>query len=125
MAKNNVNQPGLDHGKGGAGDWIVVRLNSFALLVVFSWLLASLLMLPDLGHATVLGWLRHPLNSVLMIALVLLSFQHSHYGLKEVMDDYVHEAGAKVTLTFLLYTFTLLGASFGVWFVMMVQFGGA
>ena len=122
MARGDLKKTRLGPGQGGGDAWVLVRLNSFGLLVLFAWLLTSLLILPNLEYETALAWLRQPINSILMILLIVLTFQHSHYGLKEVIDDYVHEAGAKTALTFLLYAFSLIGTLFGVWWVLTIRF---
>lgn len=81
----------LPPGKGGAEDFIAVRWNSLALVVLYAWLLTALvLLLPDLSHARVTDWLQHPLNTLLMLLLIGTSFWHVRYGLDELIDDYVH-----------------------------------
>jgi len=81
----------LPPGGGGADHFIAVRRNSLALVVLYAWLLTALvLLLPDLSYAKVTGWLRHPLNTLLMLLLVGASFWHVRYGLDELIDDYAH-----------------------------------
>ncbi|MEQ5789372.1 succinate dehydrogenase, hydrophobic membrane anchor protein [Erythrobacter sp. NFXS35] len=104
-------------GRGGAKDWIAVRLNSFALLALYAWLLAALVLLPDLSYDTVRDWLRRPLNSVMMILLIIVSFWHTKYGLKELIDDYVLQPFPQAVCIAAMYAFTIFGAAFGVWSV--------
>jgi succinate dehydrogenase / fumarate reductase, membrane anchor subunit len=107
-------------GRGGASDWIAVRLNSFAVLGLFAWLLTALFLLPNFSYESVREWLGHPLNSVLMVLLVVMTFWHSHYGIKEVIDDYVHRPFGQAVSMAALYTFTIFGGAFAVWAVLRV-----
>jgi succinate dehydrogenase / fumarate reductase membrane anchor subunit len=103
----------LDQGKGGAEDFIVVQLNSLALIVLYPWLLAALvLLMPDLSHRAVTGWLRHPLNTLLMALLIGLTFWHVEYGLNELIDDYVHAPVARVASLATIHMLTWTGALF-------------
>ncbi|WP_296719230.1 succinate dehydrogenase, hydrophobic membrane anchor protein [Erythrobacter sp.] len=121
MATTRETQQGQDRkGRSGghvANHWIAVRLNSLALLALYTWLMTALFLLPDLSFAGVRGWLRHPLNSVLMILLIGVSFWHSKDGLMEVIDDYVHQPVARAISIAALYTFIVGGALFGIWAV--------
>ena len=62
---------GLGSAKEGGEHWIGERVSSVALLLLGTWLIASLLMLPALDHATVSEWLRTPLGAVPMNTLLL------------------------------------------------------
>jgi succinate dehydrogenase / fumarate reductase, membrane anchor subunit len=107
-------------GRGGAKDWIAVRLNSFALIALFGWLLTALFLLQDFSYETVTDWLRHPLNSVMMILLIIMSFWHVQYGLKEVIDDYVHQPFGQAVTIAASYTFTIFTGAFGIWAVVRI-----
>ena len=116
----------VGRGRGGARDWIAVRLNSLALVMLYAWLITALLLLPsDLSYAAVRAWLRNPLNAVLMILLIVLSFWHAKYGLKEVIDDYVHRPVAQAASIIALNAFVLFGTAFGVWAVARIALSPA
>jgi succinate dehydrogenase / fumarate reductase membrane anchor subunit len=114
----------LGPGAGGAEDFIAVRLNSMALVVLFAWLLTALvLLLPDLSHAKVTAWLRHPLNAIMMILLIGMSFWHVKYGLDELIDDYVRAPLNRALAISANYAVTGIGALAGIWSVMRVALG--
>lgn len=116
----------LGPGEGGAEEFLAVRLNSFALLVLYAWLLTALvLLLPDLSYRAVTGWLRHPVNAVLMILLIGLTFWHVKYGLQELIDDYVHAPVSRAVSIGAMYTFTLVGAVYALWSVARVALAPA
>lgn len=115
---------GLGPARHGAQNWWAFRVNSVALLLLSAWLLASLLTLPALDYATVLEWLRDPLAAVPMALLVGATFWHVQHGLREVIDDYVHDED-KVFWLVLLNFFVLVGAALGIFAVLKIAFGGA
>lgn len=128
MAKQDTREETrpLGPGAGGAEDFIAVRLNSLALVVLYAWLLTALvLLLPDLSHAKVTDWLRHPVNSVMMILLIAMSFWHVKYGLAELIDDYVHAPLNRALAIAANYAFTGVGALFAVWSVMRIALAAA
>ena len=116
---------GLGSAKEGGEHWIGERVSSVALLLLGTWLIASLLMLPALDHATVSEWLRTPLGAVPMALFVITSFCHGLDGLKVVVDDYVHEPGNNFALNTLLLFLAVGGAALALFALGKIAFGGA
>ena len=115
---------GLGSAKEGGEHWIGERVSSVALLLLGTWLIASLLMLPALDHATVSEWLRTPLGAVPMALFVITSFCHGLDGLKVVVDDYVHEPGTNFALNTLLLFLAVGGAALALFALGKIAFGG-
>ena len=62
---------------------------------------------------------------LLLILFVLLAAWHSQLGVREVVEDYVHGAGARtVTLVSVMFAHTLIAAA-GVFAVLRVAFGAS
>lgn len=120
---------GLGSAKAGAHHWWLERLSSVALLVLFIWLIASILRLPDLSYGTVREWLADPLAAVPMLLLVAVTFWHGKMGLQVIIEDYVHEAGNKAFAIALLSFFAIAGAGLAIFAVIKIAFaatgGGA
>ena len=114
---------GLGSAREGAEHWWHERLSSVACLLLYIWLLASLLRLPALDHRGVTEWLRQPAAAVPMLLLVLATFWHLHMGMKVVVEDYVHEEGNKFLCVLLLGLATVLGAAFALFAVLKVALG--
>ena len=89
------------------------------------WLIASLLFLPALDHATVSEWLRTPLGAVPMTLFVITSFYHGLDGLKVVVDDYVDDEGNRFALNTTLLFLAVGGAAFALFALAKVALGGA
>lgn len=111
-------------GHGGA-DWWAVRVNSIALLLLSVWLLVSLLRLPVVDYATVTEWLRDPLAAVPMLLFIATTFWHILKGMREILDDYVHEPGWHVFWITALSFFVYGGGLFAAFCVLKIAFGGS
>ena len=84
---------GLGSAHHGGEHWLTERVTSIALLLLGTWLIASLLLLPALDQRTVIEWLHAPSGAVPMALLIIIGFRHALDGVKVVVDDYVHDEG--------------------------------
>jgi succinate dehydrogenase / fumarate reductase membrane anchor subunit len=113
---------GLGPAREGAEHWWHERLSSVAVLLLFVWLIVSLLRLPSLDHRGVTEWLRDPLAAVPMLLLIAATFWHLQMGLKVIVEDYVHDEGNKF-LAILLLNFAAVGAAaFAIFAVLKIAF---
>lgn len=87
---------GLGSARGGTHHWWGQRLTSLALLPLTIWFALSAVGLAGASHAQALAFIAAPLNAVLMIATLLLSFHHTNAGLQVVIEDYVRSPGMRV-----------------------------
>jgi succinate dehydrogenase / fumarate reductase, membrane anchor subunit len=116
---------GLGAAHDGVQHWWLQRLTSIALVPLTVWFVVSLLALPSLGYGTLSAWMSQSSTALLLILLVLTAAWHSQLGVRVVVEDYVHAAGAR-TLTLVLIGFAhVLLAAAGVFAVLKVAFGGA
>ena len=88
---------GLGASGEGGEHWLRERVTSLALLLLGSWLLASLLILPDFDQSTLVEWLRMPSAAVPMALFVISSFIHALDGMKVIVDDYQGDEGGRMT----------------------------
>jgi succinate dehydrogenase / fumarate reductase membrane anchor subunit len=116
---------GLGSAHQGAHHWWIERLTSVSSLLLLVWLLVSLLRLPDLGHPTILEWLRSPLNATGMLLLVVSIFWHIKLGMQVIIEDYVHEEGNKIFLIILLNFAVVAAAALALVCVLKIALGGA
>jgi succinate dehydrogenase / fumarate reductase, membrane anchor subunit len=108
----------------GVRHWWLQRLTAIALVPLTVWLAISLLALPSLGYGTLTAWMSQSSTAVLLILLLVTAAWHSQLGVRVVVEDYVHGAGAR-TLTLVLIGFAhVLLAAAGVFAVLRVAFGG-
>jgi succinate dehydrogenase / fumarate reductase membrane anchor subunit len=116
---------GLGSAREGGEHWIAERVSSIALLLLGTWLIASLLFLPALDYGTVREWLATPLGAVPMALFIVTAFAHGLDGLKVVVDDYVHDEGDRFALNTFLLFLAVGGAAFALFALGKIAFGGA
>jgi succinate dehydrogenase membrane anchor subunit len=114
---------GLGSAQHGGGHWLTERVTSIALLFLGSWLIASLLLLPQLDQRTVIEWLHAPSGAVPMALLIVIGFRHALDGVKVVIDDYVHEAGNNFALNLLMLCLAVGGGALALFALGRIAFG--
>lgn len=116
---------GLGSAHAGGEHWLGERVSSIALLLLGTWLLVSLLLLPDLELRTLIEWLHAPSGAIPMALLVIVSFAHGVDGLKVVVDDYVHDEGNRFALNLAILFLGIAGASIALFALAKIAFGVA
>jgi succinate dehydrogenase / fumarate reductase membrane anchor subunit len=114
---------GIGSAQEGGGEWLKDKIVSAALVLLSVWLLASLLMLPSLDRRTLVDWLRSASGAVPMALFVVLSFQHAMYGMKVVVDDYVHDESNNLALNALIKFAGIAGAALALFALARIAFG--
>ena len=116
---------GLGSAREGGEHWLTERVTSVALLLLGTWLVASLLMLPGLDHNVFSEWLKTPSGAVPMALFVLVAFKHALDGMKVIVDDYAHDEGNRFALNILLLFLAVGGAALALFALARIAFGGA
>ena len=114
---------GIGSAREGGEHWLSERITSIALLLLGTWLIASLLMLPSLDQHTLAEWLRAPSGAVPMALLVVVGFRHALEGMKVVVDDYVHEPGNNFAVNTLLLFLAVGGGALALFALARIAFG--
>jgi succinate dehydrogenase / fumarate reductase membrane anchor subunit len=114
---------GLGSAQHGGGHWLTERVTSIALLLLGTWLIASLLLLPKLDQRTLIEWLRAPSGAIPMALLIVIGFKHALDGMKVFIDDYVHEPGNNFVVNTLLLFVAVGGGAIALYAVARIAFG--
>ena len=114
---------GLGSAQHGGEHWLTERVTSIALLLLGTWLLASLLMLPKLDQRTLLEWLHAPSGAIPMALFVIIGFRHALDGVKVVVDDYVHDEGGRFAWSTLLLFLAVGGGAIALFALARIAFG--
>lgn len=115
----------LGSAREGGEHWLTERATSIALLLLGTWLIASLLLLPSLDYRTLVEWLGSASGAVPMALLIVIGFKHALDGMKVVVDDYVHEDGNRFAVNTLLLFLAVGGASLALFALGRIAFGAA
>ena len=116
---------GLGSAREGGEHWLTERVTSVALLLLGSWFIASLLLLPKLDQATLVEWLHAPSGAIPMALLIIVGFKHALDGMKVFIGDYVHEPGSNFVINTLLLFAAVAGAAIALYAVAALAFGVA
>ena len=114
---------GLGNAKGAAEHWWLQRMTAVALLPLGLWLAFELLTLRNFSYASVVGWVREPVTSILLILLVVAVGYHSALGVQVVIEDYVTGKGSRAA-TLMASTLAHVGLTIAAVFaVLKIAFG--
>lgn len=116
---------GLGSAKHGGEHWLKQRTTAVSNLLLTLWFLTSLILMPNFDQSTLAEWLAQPVAAVPMILLLVSIFWHVRLGLQVLIEDYVHEDGAKWAWVTLLNFYVVAGAVFGIFTVAKLAFTGA
>jgi succinate dehydrogenase / fumarate reductase, membrane anchor subunit len=116
---------GLGSAKQGSKHWIDQRVTAVGNLLLTSWLVISLILLPNFEHETVAAWLAQPSVAVPMMLMLVSIFSHVRLGLQVLIEDYVHDEGNKFAALTLLNFYVIGAAAFGIFMVAKHAFTGA
>ena len=87
---------GLGSAKSGTSHWWMQRVSAVALIPLSYWLITFLDLSFHEPYQQLVVWLILPINSVCIIAWVLIAFYHAALGLQVVIEDYVANEGVKI-----------------------------
>ena len=115
---------GLGSAKHGVGHWISERVGAIALVPLTLWVVFGVIRLAASDYDTAVGWIRDPLNAVLLALTIAISFWHMHAGMRVVIEDYIHKALSKTGLILLSLFVCGLSGALAVFSILKVAFGG-
>ncbi|HZF25476.1 MAG TPA: succinate dehydrogenase, hydrophobic membrane anchor protein [Steroidobacteraceae bacterium] len=116
---------GLGAARDGVSHWWAQRLSAAALAPLTLWFLWSLLQLDVADFESMRLWLGAPAHAIGALLLMIVLCVHSRLGVQVVVEDYVHQAAAKlVTLVASDFAHILVAVA-GVFAILKVAFGAA
>jgi succinate dehydrogenase / fumarate reductase membrane anchor subunit len=115
---------GLGSAREGTGHFWRVRLSSIALVPLSFFVIGWIVSLRGAGLAEVRASLAQPLVALLATLFLLVSLDHMRLGMKEIIEDYVHDEGGRLTLLILNTFFTVAIGVVSVFALARLAFGG-
>jgi succinate dehydrogenase / fumarate reductase membrane anchor subunit len=116
---------GLGAAKHGAGHWLTERITSIALAPLSVWGVFAALRLggsPDYGSAV--DWVQEPINAVLLMVLLFVSFVHMHAGMRVIIEDYIEKTLTKAVLLLINLAVCVLAGTLAIFSILKVALGG-
>lgn len=87
---------GLGSAHEGLHHWMAERITAALLVPIVIWLVYSIVKLHGATYMEFTGWLQNPVNAILMIVFIIVSFYHGAMGLQVVIEDYIHNHALKL-----------------------------
>ncbi len=89
LQSNLAKAKGLGSTNEGTSHFIYQRITSLAMIPLVFWLCFSLAFLPQMDYPGLINWIQVPINSVLLIVMLIASFYHLQLGMQVIIEDYV------------------------------------
>lgn len=115
---------GLGAAKHGVTHWISERVGAVALVPLTLWGVFAVLRLAAGDYDFAVAWISQPLNAVLMVLLLGVSFWHMASGLRVVIEDYIHITLNKSALLILNLFVCGLAGALSIFSILKVAFSG-
>ena len=115
---------GLGAAKHGVTHWIGERVGAIALVPLTLWGVFAVLRLAGGDYAFAVHWIAQPLNAVLMVLLLGISFWHMASGMRVIVEDYIHVTLNKSALLILNLFVCGLAGALAIFSILKVAFGG-
>lgn len=74
----------------GVHHWYAEQVTAMALVPLTLWFIYSVMRLAGAPREAVAAWAGHPVNTVLLLALIAITFHHMQLGLQVVYEDYIN-----------------------------------
>lgn len=115
---------GLGSARHGALHWWRQRLTAAGNLLLVTWFVVSLFLLPAYDHATVVQWLSSPWVAVALAVMTFNVFLHLRIGVQVMIEDYVHAEGPKFAALIALNFYTVGAGALAIFSILKIAFGG-
>jgi len=115
---------GLGSAKEGVEHWWALRVTSIALVPLALWFVTAVIGLAGADHGVLADWVSQPLPAVLLVLLLIATFYHSALGLQVVIEDYVGNEAARLTLLIVMKLASVVLAALAVFAVLKLALAG-
>jgi len=115
---------GLGAAREGTGNFWRIRVTSIALIPLSLFVVGWVLSLRGAGLADIRASLSNPLIAIAIALFLIISLDHMRLGMKEIIEDYVHDEGGKLALLILNSFFCVLIGAASIFALLKLAFGG-
>ena len=102
--------------------WRVERITAIALVPLTVWFVIALIAHLGDTQPQIAHWAGHPVNAVLLLALIVMTFHHMQLGLQVIIGDYIHSRPMELAATLANKGAALLLALFAIVAVLKMTF---
>lgn len=115
---------GLGSAKDGTDTFWRQRLTAIANIPLLLFFVGLLIALNGAGYDEVRATLGNPFVALVLVLVLVSGLVHMRIGMKEIIEDYIHDEGTKIALVVLntFFVFTIGAAC--VFALLKIAFGG-
>lgn len=115
---------GLGAAREGTGSFWRIRVTSIALVPLSMFVVGWVLSMRGAGLEEVRASLANPLIALAMALFLVISLDHMRLGMKEIIEDYVHDEGGRLALLILNTFFCVAIGAASIFALLKLAFGG-
>lgn len=115
---------GLGAAREGTGQFWRIRLSSVALIPLSLFVIGWILSLKGASYGEVRASLSQPVVTLIVALFIVVSLDHMRLGMKEIIEDYAHAEGGRLTLLVLNTFFTVALGVVSLFALARLAFGG-
>jgi len=115
---------GLGAAKSGTGHFWLQRVTAVANIPLTIAFVIIILMLAKRDYAGALALVAHPVAAILLLLFILSGAVHMRLGMQVIIEDYVHQEGAKIALLMLNTFFAIAMALGATYAILRIGFAG-
>ena len=119
LAKAN----GLGSSKAASHEFWIQRLTALALVPLVIWFCFSIALLPEVSHEVLVSWLQSPFNAIMMVLIVMVSFQHADRGMQVIFEDYISNDSSRITAILTIKFLSYFLMALGVYSILKIALG--
>ena len=113
---------GLGSAHAGSVSWLAQKVSAVVLALLFLWFAFSFASLYGKSFEEVLFWVGTPMNTVLLVVLVVAGIYHAIVGLQVLIEDYVSKTCQRIViLSAMRVILSVIGVAI-VWAIIRVGF---
>jgi succinate dehydrogenase / fumarate reductase membrane anchor subunit len=103
--KNTSNSQGSD---GALKHWLHQRFSAVFLVLFTYWIFSFSMALSHAESNAIIAIVKAPVNLIMLLLFVVISFYHASLGMQVVIEDYVHHNSLKLFALFAVHIFTAM-----------------
>ena len=115
---------GLGAAREGTSQFWRIRVTSIALVPLSMFVVGWVLSLRGAGFAEVRASLSNPLIALAVALFLIITLDHMRLGMKEIIEDYVHDESYRLVLLILNTFFCVLIGAASIFALLKLSFGG-
>ncbi|OYQ78751.1 succinate dehydrogenase, hydrophobic membrane anchor protein [Ignatzschineria sp. F8392] len=113
---------GLGSAHSGSVSWLAQKVSAVVLALLFLWFAFSFASLYGKSFEEVLFWVGTPMNTILLVVLVVAGIYHAILGLQVLIEDYVSKTCQRIViLSAMRVILSVIGIAI-VWAIIRVGF---